>query len=231
VRNNPEVNAVISLCDKSGVMVRPWAEAGYECWCVDTQHSIRRDRTEKVGAGVIHYVWGDCRSWRLPSDVAGRVMIGFAFTPCTHLNSSGARDHKKKGGWMLADAVQLFDSAEVAFTYGGFPYMMENPIGRLSTHRREPDHKFQPWMYGDLYFKQTCLWTGNGFVMPAPMFSKPPEGTTEKIWLMPPGEERQDERSQTPPGFAQAVFRANHREITRQAAKAGDIQDVGGLLV
>jgi hypothetical protein len=212
------MKAVISLCDKSGNMVRPWAEAGYECWCVDVQHSIRRDRTENVGAGVIHYVWGDVRSWRLPERARGQVAIGFGFTPCTHLSSSGARDHQKKAGWMLADALQLFDSVEVAFSYGGFPYMMENPIGRLSTHRRKPDYKFQPWMYGDLWTKETCIWSGNGFVMPAPRYATAPEGTTEKIWLMPPSDERQNERSLTPPGFARAVFESNHREIARKAA-------------
>ena len=29
---------VISCFDKSTVMVKPWAEAGYTCYCVDIQH-------------------------------------------------------------------------------------------------------------------------------------------------------------------------------------------------
>ncbi len=202
---------VISMCDRTGNMVRPWAEAGYECWCVDTQHSIRRDRSERVGAGVIHFVWGDCRSWRLPIAARNRVKIGFGFTPCTHLACSGARDFQKKSGWMLADGIQLFDSVEVAFSFGGFPYMMENPKGRLSTHRRKPDHKFQPWEYGDLWFKETWLWTGNGFSIPIPVNTRPPEGTTEKIFKMSPSDDRDNLRSETPPGFARAVFNANHR--------------------
>lgn len=38
--DRPAIDAgvVLSLCDFSGVMVRPWADAGYECWCVDKQH-------------------------------------------------------------------------------------------------------------------------------------------------------------------------------------------------
>jgi hypothetical protein len=208
------VKAVISLCDKTGNMVRPWAEAGCECWCVDIQHSIRRDRVESVGSGLIHYVWGDCRSWRLPESARRKVVVGFGFTPCTHLSSSGARDHQKKAGWMLSDAVQLFDSVEVVFTFGGFPYMLENPVGRLSTHRRKPDYTFQPWEYGDPWFKRTCLWIGNGFIMPKPSLSQPPENTTEKIWLLPPSEDRADERSETPPRFAQAVFEANKHLLT-----------------
>lgn len=208
--------AVISLCDRTGNMVRPWADAGCECWCVDTQHSIRRDRSTSVGDGVIHFVWGDCRSWRLPIAARGRVVIGFAFTPCTHLCSSGARDHLKKAGWLLADAVQLFDSAEVAFSFGGFPYMLENPRGRLSTHRRKPDYTFQPWHYGDPWTKETCIWSGNGFIMPTPVFTHPPDGTTQKIWKMPPTDERADLRAETPPGFAAAVFEANMKLITEK---------------
>jgi hypothetical protein len=196
---------VVSLCDRTGNMVKPWAEAGFECWCVDIQHSIRRPRVD----GNIHYVWGDVRSWRPPESIRGRIAIIFGFPPCTHLASSGARDHLTKSGWALADALQVFDSCEVAGAYSGVPFMIENPRGRLSTHRRKPDYSFQPWQYGDLWFKETCLWTGNGFNMPLPTNTRPPEGTTEKIWLMPPSDDRANMRSETPPRFAQAVFESN----------------------
>jgi hypothetical protein len=211
-------NVVISLCDRTGNMAKPWALAGYECWCVDVQHSIRRDRSEKVGTGVIHYVWGDARSWRLPEAARGRVAIFFAFPPCTHLSSSGARDHQKKSGWMLADAIQLFDSCEVAATFCDAPYMIENPRGRLSTHRRKPDYSFQPWQYGDLWTKETCLWTGNGFIMPSKVHETEPAGVFEKIWKMPPSDDRADLRSETPPGFARAVFEANGKQPIQAAA-------------
>lgn len=202
-------NVAIFLCDKSGIMALPWAEAGFECWCVDIQHSIRSDAVKPHGRGLIRYVWGDVRSWRLPVEARGRVAFGAAFTPCTHLSSSGARDHQKKSGWMLSDAIQLFDSSEVAFSYGDFPYMLENPRGRLSTHRRKPDFSFQPWQYGDPWTKETYLWTGGGFKMPEPTHLTPPEGTTQKIWLMAPSEDRADLRAETPPGFARAVFLLN----------------------
>ena len=202
-------NAAIFLCNRSGIMAQPWAEAGFECWCVDLQHSIRRDAAKPHGRGILRFAWGDVRSWRLPGELRGRVAFAFAEPPCTHLSSSGARDHQKKSGWMLADAVQLFDSAEVAFSYGDFPWGIENPRGRLSTHRRKPDYSFQPWHYGDLWTKETCLWTGGGFRMPPPIHTVEPEGVFQKIWLMPPSEDRADLRSETAPGFARAVFEAN----------------------
>ncbi len=194
--------AVISLCDKTGNMVKPWAEAGYECYAVDIQHSIRRDRRE----GNINYVWGDVRSWTPPK----RPLIIFGFTPCTNLCGSGARDWKKKSWPMLRDGMDLFFAAYTAAQWAGVPYMLENPVGRVSGIAGEFEHTFDPWEYGDDYQKKTCLWTGNGFVMPPKKITVKPEGVTQKIWTCPPGDDRADTRSETPMGFARAVFESNH---------------------
>jgi hypothetical protein len=212
-----ELPAVISLADKTGNMVQDWAAAGCECYCVDIQHSIRRVRTVKVGAGLIHYVWGDLRSWWPPR----RPAIGFAFTPCTDLAVSGSRDFETKGWARLRDAVDLFETARFAFRWAGCPYSLENPVGRLSTIVGEPCFIFHPCDYGDPYTKATCLWTGNGFVMPAriepgDMFAEatavePTEGS--KMHRVPPGADRQNIRSATPRGFARAVFEANRHLV------------------
>jgi hypothetical protein len=91
------LGAVIFLCDLTGNAARPWAEAGYDCYCVDIQHSIRKDRVEAVGAGRLHFVWGDVRSWVPPRGV--RPCFGVSFTPCTDVAGSGARDWPKKRGF------------------------------------------------------------------------------------------------------------------------------------
>ena len=150
--------SVISLCDLTGNMVLPWAEAGYECWCVDIQHSIRNDRTVEVGNGLIHYVWGDCRSWTPER----RPEIAFAFTPCTHLAGSGARDFAKKRWPMLRDGLDLFHSAVTHFEWAGVPWMAENPVGRIAGIMGKSEHTFHPCDYGDPYSKLTCIWSGGG---------------------------------------------------------------------
>lgn len=225
--------SAIFLCDRSGVAARPWAEAGAECWCVDVQHSIRRNRSEAVGTGVIHFVWGDVRSWCPPR----QPTFLMAFPPCTDVSVSGARDFKTKGLRKLTDALDLFNACQQAAAWSGAPYAIENPVGVLSSHVREPDQIFQPWQYGDNYSKATCLWTGNGFVMPCPsvtiepadadLFDTPPLATInpddikETIWRMPPSPERADLRAVTPEGFARAVFMANApAELTRKAGAA-----------
>ena len=206
---------VISLCDRTGNMVKPWAEAGYECICVDVQHSIRKART----VGNITYVWGDARSWVPPA--GSPIVFVAAFPPCTHVAGSGARDYTTKGLGMLTDALLLFNACQHAAAWSGAPYLIENPVGVLSSHVRKPDFTFDPCDYAgydrganDLYTKRTCLWTGNGFVMPARRRIEPTQGS--KMHLMPPSEERADLRSETPMGFAQAVFEANAPHLRRQ---------------
>lgn len=203
-------DCAVFLCDVSGIMARPWAEAGVECWCVDIQHSIRRDRRE----GNINFVWGDVRTWAPPP--GRRVIFGAAFTPCTHQSGSGARDFAKKGGYMLPDGLEMFEAGRQALRWSGAPYCCENPVGVLSSipHIGKPDHYFHPhqftgWCREDNYTKKTCLWTGNGFVMPPehrdPMLGDP----DDRIHKAPPTDDRADIRSATPLGFSRATFHAN----------------------
>ena len=73
---------------------------------------------------------------------------------------------------------------------------------------------FHPWEYAaleeqDNYTKKTCLWFGNGFVMP----SKQPNGNLglpdDRIHRASLGDDRANFRSATPMGFARAVFESN----------------------
>lgn len=205
---------VVSLCDRTGVMVQPWADAGFDCVCVDLQHSIRRDRFD----GRIRYTWGDVRSW----EPMQRPCIVFAFPPCTDLAVSGARDFVTKGGYRLADALEIAEACKRAGAWSGSPWMIENPVGRLSSCWREPDATFDPCDYAgyrggeeDRYTKRTCIWHGGGFCMPLKDRQEPTEGS--RMHLLPPSDDRADLRSVTPAGFARAVFEANVGRIREVA--------------
>lgn len=209
-----KVDVMISLCDRTGIMCMPWARAGYRCYAVDLQHKKRSDRIVKFGDGEIVYTYGDARSWVPPVGV--RIIFVAAFPVCTHMAGSGAQDFSnlngrmpKKGIPSLMDGLMLFNSCYQCACWSGAPFMVENPSGVIPTHFRTADHHFQPWNYGDLYNKHTCLWTGNGFVMPTKLYTEKPEGVTDDIWLMSPGKERANNRSKTPEKFAQAVFESN----------------------
>lgn len=203
--------AVISLCDLTGNMVKPWADAGYECWCFDTQHSIRVPRKE----GNINFVWGDARSVRRPTMLP--IAAVFAFPPCTHVSGSGARDWETKGGHMLRDTLEVFEACRQVAEWSGARYCIENPVGHLSScpHIGKPNHMFHSWHYrgwcaDDNYTKKTCIWSGNGFVMPPECIGDVDVEPDDRIHKAPPGDDRADIRSATPLGFARAVFGANH---------------------
>jgi len=196
---------VISLCDRTGNMVKPWAEAGYECICVDIQHSIRRTKVK----GNITYQWGDVRSWWPFPD--WDIAMVFAAPLCTDLSVSGAQDWPKKGLTRLIDALTMVECCRRIGEFSRAPWMIENPVGRLSSLWSKPDYTFQPWNYGDMYQKKTCLWTNEKFVMPEFQITEKPEEVTQDIWTMSPSANRADLRSVTPMGFSKAVFEANHR--------------------
>ena len=200
---------VASIFDYSAVMMRPWADAGYECYCVDIQHPPGETvdgNIIKVGADVFSLNW----PWE------EFEFVSF-FPPCTDVAVSGARWMKDKGLGALIDALRLFQVSVEMAEKAGCPYMIENPVNTVSTYWREPDFKFNPNDYGDPYTKETWLWTGGGFVMPpaikpgdlfdAPTWVEPTDGS--KMHLVPPGPDQKNIRSETPAGFAKAVFEAN----------------------
>jgi len=188
-------------------MVTPWAAAGFECICVDTQH-VEISRAPYL---PITYVGWDVRDWLPPKE---EYKIVFAFPPCTHLAVSGARWFRRKGLGKLAEALSIVEACREICEWAKAPWMLENPVSSLSTYWREPDVTFNPCDYGgyldppaDLYTKRTCLWFGGGFRMPRIKPVAPLEGS--RMHLIPPCENRSDLRSETPAGFAQAVFEAN----------------------
>jgi hypothetical protein len=208
------VSYVLSLCDRTGNMVRPWIEAGFHAITVDLQEQVNPHPRR------MHFV-SDITAWVPPS--GQRPLIVFAFPPCTHLAASGSRWFKDKGLPKLIEGLTLVNRCRELCEDIGSPYMIENPVGTLSTYWRDPDYSFHPAHYmgyspepeADAYTKKTCLWTGNGFVMPD---RKPGEPTLGSLMhKLPPSEDRADIRSATPLGFAYAVFHANRHCATEAA--------------
>jgi hypothetical protein len=200
---------VLSLCDYTTTMVQPWLEAGYECWCVDVQHPPGCQYLPQFGGGQLVKVGADINSWLPPrADYA----IVFAFPPCTNLAISGARWFKEKGLQGLAEGFRLVERCAEIAAWTEAPWMLENPVSTISSYWRKPDYTFHPWNYTvPNESKKTCLWTGGGFVMPPFEVTERPSNVQERVWKLPPSEDRANLRSATPEGFARAVFEANRR--------------------
>ena len=234
---------VISLYDYTGEALKPWAEAGYTCHAFDIQHDEAGwvDRFE--GGGSISFHKADLHDFKTLNAIFyaftdRSVAFGMAFPVCTDLAVSGAAWFKKK-----AEADPLFQqrAAQHAILCAhllddlGCPYFIENPVSVLATKWRKPDHTFHPYEYGgyiakndaqhprwpdyiadrDAYPKKTCLWTGNGFVMPPKVPVEPESGhSRQHLKLGGKSAKTKNIRSATPRGFAIAVMAANTQKDT-----------------
>lgn len=198
---------VLSICDRTGNMVRPWAEAGYPCLIVDEQHpagsSEFAENVTAIGVDIHH--------WIPPKREYAFVS---AFPPCTNLAVSGARWFREKGMAGLIQGLQIVERCRLICEWCEAPWMLENPVSVLASYWRKPDYTFHPWHYAgwftlndERYYKRTCLWVGGGFRMPTPLPIEPDDSPeSERIWRMAPSAERANLRSETPLGFAHAVF-------------------------
>jgi len=182
-----------------------WADAGFLCYCVDIDNPPGESRD-----GSIIWVGADIEYWIPPR---GNIVFVMAFPPCTDLAVSGARWFKSKGLRALSKAIALFAKTQEIVEAVGAPYCIENPVSTISSYWRKPDYSFDPCDYGDPYTKKTCLWVGNGFVMPPKQRVEPVQGS--KMHLLPPSDNRADLRSATPLGFSKAVFEANNPSARR----------------
>lgn len=132
--------------------------------------------------------------------------LGIFFYPCTNLCVSGAR------WWPTKRYEQSVDIhiVKTIFDLRIKRIALENPIGILSTTFRKPDQIIQPWMFGHMETKSTCIWLKNlPLLIETNNVKKQmellPLNKRSRVHYASPGPERWKERSRTLPGIAQAM--------------------------
>lgn len=215
---------VISLCDLTGNMVQPWVDAGYHAVLVDPQHP-KGIHTEgnitRIGCTILEAI-----VYLIPFIHSGRVVFVTGFPPCTDVAVSGARwfEHKRKADkHFQAKAALVAEQCRMVGMLSGASWLFENPVSVFSGIFGKPSHTFNPYDYtgyesADNYTKKTCLWTGGGFVMPAPLRDESLGKPDNRIHTAPPSEDRANFRSATPMGFARAAFAHNAPHLKLKAA-------------
>jgi hypothetical protein len=185
---------VISLYDYTGEALRPWADAGYDCYAYDIQHDPFTGTGEiYIMIEGIKYVRADLYDDNILLEIVARhsnkAVFMSAFPPCTDLSSAGARwwkDKEKKDPLFQKKATAHVMECSLVGRALGCPFYIENPVGALSRLWRKFDYSFNPCDYGgylptddvhpewpdlipprDAYRKKTLLWTGHQFAMPS----------------------------------------------------------------
>lgn len=150
--------------------------------------------------------------WHLQQDVTPLLkqhwdMI-IAFPPCTHLAVSGAAwfEQKRKDGRQQEgiDFFMLFANADCE------RIAIENPVGIMSSVYKKPSQIVQPYEYGHMEQKKTCLWLkGLPLLQPTnnvyDQMMELPKNQRERLHYLPPSPERAKLRSKTFPGIAKAM--------------------------
>ncbi len=232
---------IYSLFDGSGLAVIDWAKAGYSCFCFnadDADHGAYS--SVRVQHENITYIntWIDL-DWAENLNLQGLPApdMLLAFPPCTDMSVSGARYFSKKKEKDPFFQIKAVRTAKIAAYLAEFffdcPYMIENPVSVLSSKWRKPDYIFHPYEMGgylpeddvhpyypeyiksrDAYPKKTCLWVGNGFIMPERKSVPVEDGFSDQYHkLGGKSQKTKTIRSLTPRSFAKAVFEANHKLI------------------
>lgn len=199
---------ILDLCGGSGSWSRPYQEAGYDVRLITLPDY-------------------DVRTYQPPEGVYGILSA----PPCTEfsmLNCVAApRERKPEVGMVVVTACMRI----IAMCRPKW-WAMENPVGHLREYMGKPALTFQPWEYGDPWTKRTDIW-GDFNTPPKlyqawedvpdklPLYARPGRGKPnfaylhksaqglipQLSWATPQTDA--DFRAITPPGFAQAFFRAN----------------------
>jgi len=82
-----------------------------------------------------------------------------AFPPCTHLSKAGAHLWKQK----QANGLQqdAFEFVKLIWNANSPKICIENPIGWLNTNWMKPIQIVEPYWFGHIFKKATCLWLKN----------------------------------------------------------------------
>lgn len=182
---------VLIACEFSGTVREEFRKLGHDAWSCDLLP------TEIEGK----HIQGDCME--IIND-GWDLMI--AHPPCTHLAVSGAAWFKNKQNEQLEALVFV----ENLMTCNIPRIAIENPVSVISSWIRKPEQIIQPYHFGHMERKTTCLWLKN-----LPKLNhetdleyevkKLPEKLQNPLHYLPPSPDRWKLRSKTYKGIAKAM--------------------------
>jgi len=211
---------VLVGCEFSGVVRDAFRDLGHDAWSCDLQPCERSNEFHYRCDAIMAIRWDN---WDL--------MV--AHPPCDHLSLSGARwcaDHwvackKHPAGKYWHDGSAKRSAREQSASF--FRQLweapikhicLENPMSMASTLVAPKNQTIHPWEFGHPEQKTTWLWLKNlPHLVPTnnvrDEMMKLPKNVREKVWSVPPGETRKNDRSRSYEGIAKAMSEQWSRHI------------------
>ena len=186
---------VLVGCECSGVVRQAFRDLGHDAWSCDIQPA------------------DDASPYHLQCDVFEVLkenwQLAIFHPPCTHIAVSGAAWFKQK----IADGRQQ-EGIDFFMRFTDLPNIphvaIENPVCIMSRLWRKPDQIVNPWQFGHLEQKKTCLWLKGlpkleETINVYEQMMKLPKNQRERLHYLPPGKDRAKARSKTFSGIAAAM--------------------------
>jgi hypothetical protein len=189
---------VLIACEYSGTVRDAFIKVGHDAMSCDL---LPTDVAGPHYQGDVKYVLDD--QWDLL----------IAHPPCTYMTNSGVSWlHKDPARWALLDDAAAF-----------FNLLLDAPVKRIAVENpimhkyakerignRKQDQVVQPWMFGHMEQKGTCLWLKNLPLLTATNNVKAemlllPDNERQRLHYLPPGPDRWKLRSKTYQGIADAM--------------------------
>lgn len=150
---------VLAACEESQALTIELRKLGHEAYSCDIEPCSGGHPEWHIQQDVLPLLNGKCEfktADGLLHSISDKWDMIIAFPPCTDLASSGARWFEKK---RLDGRQQKSIDFFLRFTNIDCPKVaIENPVGIMSTYYRKPDQITQPYHFGNMAKKTTCLW-------------------------------------------------------------------------
>lgn len=227
-------------CEESQAVCIELRKLGWEAYSCDIQECSGGRPEWHIMQDVIPLVNGDCIFRTVDGQmhsIQGRWDLIIAHPPCTYLTVTGNRwfNVEKYGDKAIQRAKDREEAVDFFMVFANADcehICIENPIGIMSTRWRKADQIIHPWMFGDNYSKNTCLWMKGLSPLVLEVTEEPEREYMEWIdpktgkkkrqakwycdaWKLPPAE-RARVRSKTFPGVARALATQFTEQITKQ---------------
>jgi len=191
---------VLIACEESQAVCIEFRKIGIEAYSCDLQPCSGGHPEWHIQGDAIKALWTD--KWDLV----------IAHPPCTRLANSGVRWLNERGLWdELDEAVKFFKQFSLYGKLGG-KIAIENPIPhKYAVEEIGKYHQLiQPYQFGHLEKKATCLWLyGLPPLVPTknvyPEMMSLPYSERAKVHCCSPGKDRAKLRSKTFIGIAKAM--------------------------
>lgn len=214
---------VLVACEESQRVCSAFRARGHEAYSCDIIDPSGGHPEWHIKGDVLPILNGYCFIKTMDGQVhqiEGKWDLIIAHPPCTYLTNTGNRwFNVEKYGDKARERLKLREEAVtffMAFANVNCDHIaIENPIGAMSTRWRKPDQIIQPWWFGDPFEKKICLWLKGLSLLKKTNEVTPEKRTTYAsgksmpAWYAAaanlPAAERSRIRSQTFPGFAEAM--------------------------